>query len=453
MAFALWFGSAQIGFPEDTLLRLSQAEAPILDPVPEADRTRPERDDEDAAPRALESEPIAPVLEQKAADDLPANVRGNRTERKWRIIPFGRFRTIFDDNIFISHDNPESDVSFTVSPGIAAGWGDYGAEVRQLGEFEHYFEPLNLTYEDTPQSFAFAKYVANASLFLDHSDESALDHDALVAGRWESKKLSLGLRVHYQTLSGTDIDVGDRVKRQVITGFITSSYKLSEKTSIDLNILNSTYDYETGVDWDEWTLETWLAYQILPKTRVSIGSRAGITDIQGGQTETFEQVVGRVTYYASSKLALSLDGGIEWRQYGGDGHDDVFSVFNFAATYAPFDGTTISVNAFRKNAASASLINENITNTGVNVRTRQRFLHRYFLTLEGGYSNSEYRSILTGTAGGREDNTVYVKPAVSFDITKNLSAESAYQFQKNDSTVETYSFVENLITFQLNLQF
>jgi hypothetical protein len=431
-------------FAADVVTRAERTDEPVLDPVPETERAQ--------TPAPEPGPELAPVLEQVRAEDMPVNVRGNRMERKWRVIPFGRFRTIWDDNLFISNTNPQSDVSFTLSPGIAVGWGDYDAEVRQLGEFEHQFEPLSLNNEDTPQSFLFAKYAANAAFFIDHSGENALDHDALLAGRWESTKLTLGARLHFQTLSGADIDVGDRVKREVFTGAITSSYKFSEKTSADLNLYFNNYNYETQIDSTEWIVEDFFNYQLQPKTQISIGTRLGTTDIGGGSTQTYEQLVGRVAYNLSSKLALTLDGGVEWRQYE-NGPDEQFTVFNFATSYAPFDGTTFSVNAYRRNSASVSLVNENITSTGFNARLRQRVLHRFYFTVDGGFQNSKYNSTVTGAAGGRDDDTVYVKPGVSFDITRHVSAESAYQYQQNDSSLKETSFRENLVTFQLNLQF
>lgn len=440
---------AASAFGEDIILPDSSGFAqsePLLDPG----ATDTSSND---APLRAPAAALPPVLEQPSLDDLAASVKGKRAEQKWRVIPFGRFKVTADDNISISHTDQQSDVSFNLSPGIALGWGDYSAEIRQLGEFEHYFEALNLETDDNPQSFLFAKYVANAAFFVDHGSEDALDHDALLAGRWEMAKLTLGLRLHYQTLSGTDIDVGDRVKRKIYSGAITSLYHLSDKVSLELNVYNSTYDYQNQVDYSEWTLEDWANYQILPKTKISLGTRLGTVDIKTGTTETYEQLVARIAYYASSKLGFSLDGGVEWRQYGDGGGDDLFTVFNFAATYSPFDGTQISGNAFRRNSASVSLINENITSTGLSARLRQRFLHRFYFTVEGGYQNSEYHSIQTGNTAGRNDDRVYLKPSISFDVTKYLSAETAYQFQRNDSSVESSTFQENIVTFQVNLQF
>jgi hypothetical protein len=425
---------------------------PVLEP--EAPLNLPEPGPDDApAPRPPAAELPPAVLDRSSIEDLGVRTPAGRAERKWRVIPFGRVRATADDNIFISNTNRESDISFNLSPGIAAGWGDYAAEIRQLGEFEHYFEPLDLEQDGQPQSFIFGRYALNASFFTDHSDQDSVDHDALIAGRWEASKLILGFRLSFQTLSGTNIDVGNRVDRTVYGGAITSLYELTEKTSLELNVYNNTNNYDGGIDWSEWVLEDWVNYQVLPKTRISLGTRLGTTDVEGASTQTFEQLVARVSYYATSKLALSLDGGVEWRQFGDDGDDDLFTVFNFTSTYAPFDGTQISANAFRRNSASVSLVNENITSTGVAARVRQRFLHRFFLSVEGGYQNSEYQSVVTGDTSARDDDTVYVKPSVSFDVTKYLSAETAYQYQHNDSSISTFSFRENIVTLQLNLQF
>lgn len=394
-----------------------------------------------------------PVLDVSVPAAIPPTVQARQADRKWKAIVFSGFRVTSTDNLFISATDRRSDVSFQVSPGAALGWGDYGKEVRQLGGFDHYFEPLNLEIEDVPQSFMFAKYQANASFFSENSDENAVDHDVLIAGRWEVSKLLLGLRLSFQTLSGPDIDVGDRAQRSVYGGVFTSSYAVSDKTSLELNVYNRSYDYDDQLDWSEWIVEDWVNYQILPKTKISLGTRFGTAIIESESDQTFEQLVARLAYYPSTKLGISIDGGVEWRQFGDDGDDDLFSVFNFAATYSPFDGTQFSANAFRRNSASVSIGNENITATGISARAQQRFLQRYFLSVEGGFQNSEYRSTISGGATGREDDTTYVRPGVSFDVTSYLSAEAAYQYRRNESSRADLSFTENVVSFQLNLQF
>lgn len=438
-------------FAEDLILP-NRALVAQNDPVLDASiLVAPNLPMEEQQPRATPEPP--PVLDVTVPADIPPTVQARQSDRKWKAIAFGGFRVSSTDNLFISATDRRSDVSFQVSPGVALGWGDYEREVRQLGGYERYFEPLNLDYENVPQSFLFAKYNATASFFSENSDENAVDHDALLAGRWQTGKLTLGARLRFQTLSGPDIEVGSRAKRTVYGGEIASSYAFSDKTSLELNLYNRSYDYDQQLDWQEWIVEDWVNYQILPKTRIALGTRFGVAEVESASTQTFEQLVARVMYYPSAKLGLSLDGGVEWRQFGGDSGDDLFSVFNFSASYAPFDGTQLSINAFRRNSASVVYVDENITATGVAARVQQRFLQRYYLAVEGGYEFSDYLSTRTGDGVAREDETAYVKPSLTFDVTKYLSAEAAYQYRRNESSRPDLSFTENVVTFQLNLQF
>jgi len=395
-----------------------------------------------------------PVLDAPPKiEDLGLDPRGKRVEKRWAFTPFGRIRVAADDNIFFRSANEVSDVIFTLSPGFALGWGDYASEVRRAGQVESYFEPSSLDGGGLPSSFVFGRYIADASFFVDNSDQNSVDHDALAAGRWQGGKLTIGLRLRFQTLSGISLDVGGRVDRKLYSGALTSTYLVSEKVSLELNVYDTTSDYDTQVDSSEWMVEGWMNYQLRQKTRLSVGTRVGLTDFEGGSQQTFEQLVGRITYRASEKLSLNLDGGVEWRQFDDPGSDEVFGVFNADATYRPFDGTTFSLNAFRKNSSAASRNNENITATGGAARVSQRFLQRFRVGIEGGYQTFDYSAAGREDGDRREDQNAFVKTSLAFDVTKDLSAQGAYEYQENDSSLPDRSFSENVVSLQLTLQF
>ena len=399
----------------------------------------------------LDPEP-SPVPDASPPAGIPRTVNPGQTDRKWKVIPFAGFEVSWTDNLFISATKRRSDFFTMISPGLAAGWGDYGGEIRQLGSYEHRFEPLNLDSENAPKNFIFGKYNLNASFFANNSGQNSVDHAALISGRWVGPKLTIGARFYFQTLSDVDVEVGNRIDRTVYGGELTSSYSLGGKTSLEVNLYNRSYDYAKQLDWQEWIVEGWLNYQVKPKTKVSFGTRLGLTKVESSPTQFFEQLVGRIAYFPSAKLGFSLDGGLEWRQFGAGGGDDVFGVFNFSGTFAPFDGTQIAVNAYRRNSASVLLSGENITAAGISARIQQRFLQRYYLALESGCEHSEYRIRRADGGSGREDETIYIRASVSFDLTKNLSAEAAYQYRRNDSSREDLSFTENVFTVQFNLR-
>ena len=397
-------------------------------------------------------EPV-PLPDGSPSAENPHAIKMGQTDRKWKVIPFAGLEISSTDNLFISATKRQSDFFATFSPGLAFGLGDYDGEIRQLGSYEHHFEPLELDPDDLAKNFIFARYNVNAFFYDKNTDQNSVNHDALISGRWEGAKLTIGARFYYQTLSDIDIEVGNRVDRTVYGGELSSKYSFGGKTSIEFNLSNQSYDYAKQLSWHQWMVEDWLNYQVLPKTKVSLGTRFGSVNVEYYPTQTFEQLVGRVDYFPSPKVGFSLNGGVEWRQLGGAGADAVIGVFNFTGTYLPFDGTLMAVTAYRRNTASILLSDANITATGFSILVRQRFLQRYFFAVEGGYEDADYRSRQAGAGSDRQDRTTYIKSGMSCDVTKNLSAEFAYQHRRNDSSSANLSFTENVFTFLFKLRF
>ncbi len=421
---------------DPTAIQPPQQSPSLADPVPVAPPPSPTIGEEDTNP--AESAVVA------AKPDEPP--------KKWKVIPFAGFEVSWTDNLFISATRRRSDFFSMISPGLAAGWGDYGGEIRQLARYGQHFDLPGAEADGLPRNYAFAKYSLNARFFAENSDQNAVNHDAMISGRWERGKLTVGARFYFQTISDVDVMVGGRTDRTVHGGEITSSYSLGGKTSVELNISNRSQSYDRQLSWQEWMAENWFTYQIAPKTKVSLGSRLGLVNVESSPTQTFEQLVGRVTYAPGAKLGFNADGGVEWRQFGRGRGGDVFGVFNFSGTYAPFDGMLVAVNAYRRNSASAVFLDESITATGFSARLQQRFMQRYFLTMEGGYDNSIYRTRGTRAGSVREDGTTYIRAGVSCDVTKNVSAEASYQHRENDSSRADLSFTENVFFIQFKFR-
>jgi hypothetical protein len=397
--------------------------------------------------------PPPPAITGREEPQLPIPAaKPDRPERKWKLIPFAGVEVSSTDNLFFSSTNRRSDFSTMLSPGLAAGWGDYAGEVRQLGTYGQHFKPLEIEADNLPKNFIFGKYNLNAMIFAKNGVQDSVNSDALIAGRWEGGKLTVGARFYFQTITDLDVEVGGRAHRTVYGGEIRTNYTLSGKTSVEINLYNRSQDYSQQLSWQEWSEEDWFTYQIAPKTRVSLGSRLGFVNVESSPTQTFEQLVGRVAFMPGGKVGFNADGGVEWRQFGRGEGSEVFGVFNFSGSYTPFDGTLLTLSAYRRNSPSAVQSNENITATGFSAQLRQRFFQRYYLTIEGGCENANYQSrgALAGTV--REDGTTYIRAGVSFDMTKNVSAEVAYQHRGNNSSRADLSFTENMFLVQFKLR-
>src|SRR5260221_5002328 len=124
-----------------------------------------------------------------------------------------RGSVVYDDNIYISHTNKQSDVLWTLSPSITLAAGDYRERKENL-----------LTLDYTPSII----------LFTDQTQNDALDHDAQLNGQWHPGSWKFWLQQGYQNFSGSVIDVGTRVDRQIYTTTLSAIYELSPRTAFEL---------------------------------------------------------------------------------------------------------------------------------------------------------------------------------------------------------------------------
>lgn len=375
-------------------------------------------------------------------------------DRPWKVYPHVAFEATFDSNIFIQNEDTESDLIFTLSPGVAIGRGNFRQELLQHWSFRERFQRDRLPAIEE-RRYIFLDYTPSVSIFTNNSSENSFDQDIVLEGQYQLRKVTLGVRARYQDLNVADIDLGDRVRRRFFSGALTGEYEVTEKTSLELNAYNFLRDYDKGTDSAEYRLQAWFNYLVQPKTRVSIGAAGGYIDVDKGSAQRYEQALIRVRYRATEKITVNGTAGVEFRQVDGDGDDRTNFVFSVGGTYQPFDGTFISLDAYRRTVTSATSSGTNYELTGVEGQVRQRLFQRYYATLAGGYRNSEY--VTSGRDGGagseRTDNLFYVRPSIGFDLTRYAFLELGAEFKQNSSSSDRRSFDQFLVFVQIQTLF
>ncbi len=258
------------------------------DQAPATDGSAPAAIAPDWRPSADPSE-----MDAASADEAlgPRVDLGGPGTPKWKVITFISQKTTIDDNIFISHADKQSDVSFSVAPGFAAGWGDFRSVL--LSQSSRFADQYGQTREPVSDplngDFAFINYTANATHFLSHDSQDAVDQDAAFSGQWSMTKMLLGFNARIQTLSGADIDTGDRTRRQIYSIGASADYSLSDKTSFDLDAGGSISHYDTELSSSEWHAQLVLDYQCIPKIAIGAGVEAGIRTLQSSPDQYYQQ--------------------------------------------------------------------------------------------------------------------------------------------------------------------
>src|SRR6266566_5966054 len=94
-------------------------------------------------------------------------------------------RGVYDDNIFISNTNRVSDYYFAIEPAITIGFGDM---------------------EGRGGNYLRLDYMPSIILFVDHSDEDAVEHLIRIEGQYRFSRLTLNLNQEVAILDGANLN-------------------------------------------------------------------------------------------------------------------------------------------------------------------------------------------------------------------------------------------------------
>jgi len=396
-----------------------------LAPPPEVEPAEAEEDE-----RADGSITVTEPAED--GDDDNAPLVPEAPPRRWKFQLAFRTGVSHDDNIFLSTRQKVSANIFEIGANFNLTWGDY---------------------IDKKESFLSIQYAPSYLFYGGHSGLNGFEQDGALLSQWRIARLTLGLDARLTTLIGGDVDVGTRADRTLYHIALTAKYDYSDRTSFETSIAQNSSSYRAYAGSVEWVNENWVDYRIAPKTRLGLGLALGELRPDGSDTQTYQQALLRLTNPATGKLSFTASGGVEFRQFGGGEGSQTSPVFSLGASYRPFDGTEISLEASRRNYSSAAQIGQNYTATGISATLRQRLLTRFFATFSGGYEDAKYEATETQASTSRHDQYVFVRPAVSFTLTRKINIELYYQFRRNTSTSALSSFESNIAGVQATIGF
>ena len=356
---------------------------------------------------------------------------------------------IYDDNLTLASKNRIHDFYTRIGPALTLGFGD--TIVREENFLELYYEPDFL-------------------IFADHSNFDAIEHVAHLAGQYRFSRLTVGVLENIQLaetgdsqlpgytgtiVNGVNIDTGGRRRINTYATHLVTAYDLTGKTFLSAAGDYTLINYPGGLtDSQRISGNLFLNYQYSPKLVVGVGSTAGRDLlVQANSNQTFEQANLRSSYAVTAKLNASGLVGLEFRQFDTGSHDSVTPVFDLSATYKPFDGTSINVDASRATQTSAVLLGQDYTSTQVQVTAKQRLLQRFALSFTAGYQNLGYIDALTHTVASRQDNYYFIQPTIDARITKFWFAGAFLVYRQNTSTFSNFGFNDMQVGIRTALRF
>lgn len=364
----------------------------------------------------------------------------------------------YNDNILVTHQNPESDVIWSLQPAFLAVAGDRLAFEDYERQYYNVvgFNPDTFIIQDQaewPGSAFILDYGPRFNWFTTYDQNNSVDELLNANLLWPMSKLILGARQQYR-LENTDvIEDGRLTELETIATDLSSAYQFSEKTSAELNLhrTSTSYEMQDLIGYSDWNADGWLNYQILPRLNIGAGAVAGFLDVQDQQSQTYEQGLARARYQFGERISADLSVGGQVRQYESGRDQTVEPVFTLTAYYRLTETTSVWLTGYRREE-SAIFYGANSITTGASLGARQQIADRLFLNTNLDYFTFDYLATAQSAVTGRTDNYVAARLGLEVHFSRHLIGNAFYLFRTLNSN-QYDGFSNNQIGAQLTWRY
>ena len=339
----------------------------------------------------------------------------------------------YDDNILLSTGGgSRSDVVTTVVGGVRLSLGDFAQRVN---------------------TFAVLSYAGTGNFFARNGSENSYDQDAVVEGLYRFHQLTVGSTSIFQERHDATADFGRRVARDVYSEDFVAKYQRTDRT-IFTGALHYDYDQsDEQANTSDLTFTAALDYNLTGKISVGAGAVFGRLTASDDLEEYSQQGQLRLGYTVTNKIKAASSVGLEYRERGSEASDSVTPVFVATVNYTPFVDTVVDLEAHRRTEASNALGGEDYVDTGFQLGVRQGFLKRFYLRLDVGYQNADYKNVTAADSIPRTDNYYSVRSTAGYDFVRWFQVLAFYERRQDESTRGGFSFVSNRVGMAINLNY
>lgn len=278
------------------------------------------------------------------------------------------------------------------------------------------------------------------------------DQNASLVGTFvfpELRKVRFVFGARYSSLSGIDRDTGENSRRQIVTGFLMSSYQFTDKTSFSLDVSVPVRQFSDALSSSGLTATLFADTQLTRKTSIGFGYSYGALHVESGSDQTYSQGLLRVKYTPTRFVLFDLTLGADFRDRGPS--SSVTPIFGLSATWDSRNGTLVTLAGERRVFNAASAADTNFTSTSVVASVYQRLGRSVVASLSAGYEYTQYESFGDGPDTSRTDKLYYASTGVSVPLSLHWNCSLNCSVGKNESDVSEFDFVQ--MTFKSTVTF
>lgn len=338
----------------------------------------------------------------------------------------------YDDNIFLSNTSPTADMVFRIAPALAYTQGD--AKEGEGGFIQAAYQPTGVIYADK-------------------GENNRIDQSAALTAGWRGKASTLTYKGVARKLGDATPDTGSQTERVELASELRGAWTPREKVSVELAAggTQTNYDSPTLVDSGKIYGEVAMRYAYSPKTEVGLVYQAGQLKIEGGNSQTTQQLSGSIDWQPREKIHVKLEAGAGIRKSGDS--STVNPLVNARIDWTPYEGTKLFISA-RQNDEVSALNQGQIYNVkAVTAGVSQRLGGKWTGLLQAGYEVDSYDKVRSTGAPSRTDRLWFVRPALNYQFSGKFDGSLYYQASNDSSTDADFGYDESMIGIEFNYQF
>lgn len=336
--------------------------------------------------------------------------------KRWNLISSISAGYEYDDNLTLDESGKTGSGFLTVQPTLGVKYGPMASGLT-----------MDLIY------------TADLEWYLDNDLGDRVNHDVSSSFSWERGPFRLFGSLGYGSQASADIDAGDRVARDGLDTSLGLTYEHSEKTTLGITYSTELFspDDASYISSHTQTFGAFADYKVTGKTTLGLGAQYEYQQVGKGSDSNAYRLLLRSSWAATSKLTLRGEVGPEIREYT-DSDSGMDAYWNLGIDYKLIDTgkTSFAFDIYRDQQASSSLANQAYTSTGISGTLTFTPAESISINMATGYEFANYEATSSEVTADRQDNLYFVRPSLTYAISRRASVSLYYQWTQNVSDGE-----------------
>jgi|GEM_PF-2126884 len=335
----------------------------------------------------------------------------------------------FDDNFAMRSTDEQETSIYAVSPFGVLSYGESGSGI----DFQ-------------------LRYAPEFRWFSDSSISNIVNHNISTQLGFNGSKSRVALTGGYTINEGGNVEVGSLVTSNIFDIGLQANYDITPKTSLGMNLKYTDSEFDTFNSFSKSLAVFYADYKVTDKTR--LGLSVGYDHIEQDLNPSSDayNLSLRAAWTITSRMSLNATVGGEYREFEG-GEEFAEPVGDIGVSYSLTDKSSLRVSAYRRATHSIGLANSMFYATGIALTANVKATDKLSLSLTTGFENAVYEN--TAGAGGidREDDFLFIRPSVSYIISKNWNVNLFYQYSQNESNQINSGFDHNQVGISVTVTY